>query len=615
MKKTLALLLALMTVVGLLAGCAKDPEVTPDPTPTPTPTPTPGPGSDPTPTPTPDPKPAEPYTYYFVRTGEESTLNPHEANGTNTYPLVDRVAGMMYYYIPSEDGLTATLAPIYAEDVPTVDASGKLWTIKLKKDMKWADGDPITAKDWVYSWKMQMDPKLYYGTGSAMASNYITIKNATDYYNSVNKNLSTTWEDVGIKAVDDYTITIECTTSYTAEEVMRHLYLRSAGLVKESIYSKCLSADGMTCDYGSSLEKCAFAGQFYIESYTKAAEAILLKNPNWPLADMIHIDKCVSRVVTDESTRIELFEKGECSHVSLGTNGLAKYGEDPRLKEYGSKTINSLEVNTNHKDPVMDAILSDPMFRQGLFYGIDRNAIAKLLDAQAAPYHLSWMGQILDDGTMYRQTPEAKALVEKWAPNNNGGYEPDKAKQYVETVLKKNGKDKVTLKMVYTENSEMLRQASEYIDAQFDIVFGGMIDIELQATPSASKNDLLRSSWKTGPVDTWELGWGGWGLAAESYYPWKKFEKYTSTNSTRYAPCEGSPLDSIYAECLIDENRLSDKKLLELTVKGENAWYENMINIPVYSAITKMMYAENVDLPMTEYSSAPGFGWMYSQQK
>ena len=127
MKRTLALLLALLTVIGLLAGCAKEPEVTPDPTPTPTPTPTPGPGSDPTPTP--DPKPAEPYTYYFVRTGEESTLNPHEANGTNTYPLVDRVAGMMYYYIPSEDGLAATLAPIYAEDVPTVDASGTVWGV------------------------------------------------------------------------------------------------------------------------------------------------------------------------------------------------------------------------------------------------------------------------------------------------------------------------------------------------------------------------------------------------------------------------------------------------------------------------------------------------------
>ena len=77
MKRTLALMLALLTVIGLLAGCAKEPAVTPDPTPTPTPTPTPGPGTDPAPAPTPDPvKPAEPYVYYYVRSGEETTLTP-----------------------------------------------------------------------------------------------------------------------------------------------------------------------------------------------------------------------------------------------------------------------------------------------------------------------------------------------------------------------------------------------------------------------------------------------------------------------------------------------------------------------------------------------------------
>ena len=39
MKRTLALMLALLTVLGLLAGCAKEPAVTPDPTPTPAPGP------------------------------------------------------------------------------------------------------------------------------------------------------------------------------------------------------------------------------------------------------------------------------------------------------------------------------------------------------------------------------------------------------------------------------------------------------------------------------------------------------------------------------------------------------------------------------------------------
>ena len=521
---------------------------------------------------------------------------------------------MLYMYFPKADGMGSELRPVFADGVPTVDATGKIWTIKLKKDAKWADGTPVTADQWLYSWKMQLDPNLFWGTaGTSMASGTVVIKNATEYYNSVAKNNGVKWEDVGLKKVDDYTITVEVTSTYTAEEVMRHFYLRYGGLIKEEIYSKCISADGTTCDYGSDLSKIAFAGQFVVTEWQKGALMVFEKNENWPCAELTHIDKIMSRVVTDESTRLELFEKGEADHITLGTNGMAKYGEDPRVRSYASKTINSLEVNTNHTDPIYDACLSDPAFRQGLFYAIDRNAIAKLLDAIAAPYHLSTIGSI--DGTMYREYGPAKALVEKWAPNNNGGYDPAKAKELVFGVMNKVGATKLTLKMIYSETSDNIRIASEYLDSQFDIIFEGKIDIELKATPSSAKNDLLKTSWKTGPVDTWELGWAGWGLAAEDFYPWKKFQKYTSTDSSRYGYYQNFKLDEIYKECLKDENRLDGNKLLDLTVAGESAWYDDMTNIPVYSAITKMMFQERVDLPMNVYTSQTGFGWYYSSLK
>ena len=46
---------------------------------------------------------------------------------------------------------------------------------------------------------------------------------------------------------------------------------------------------------------------------------------------------------------------------------------------------------------------------------------------------------------------------------------------------------------------------------------------------------------------------------------------------------------------------------------GESAWYDDMTNIPVYSAITKLMYQERVELPMNVYTSQNGFGWYYSK--
>jgi len=608
MKRTLALLLALLTVIGMLAGCAKEPEKTPDPV-------TPAPGGDNTkPGTTPDPvKPAEPYVYYYVRSSEETVLNPHDSNLTANLNVNDRVIGVLYNCVPGDDGLSGKYIPTFAAAEPEVDATGYVWTIKLNKDAVWADGTPINADDWLYSWQMTWSPKLMYGTGESAAKGTTEIKNAFEYYKSESEKNGVKWEDVGVKKVDDYTIEVTMAQKYMKGEVMRHFASRTLALVKKDIYEKCISADGTTCDYGSSMDKVAFCGPFVITQWTKGTEIIFEKNDKWPNADLIHIDKIISRVVTDESTRLELFEKGEASHIDLGTNGLAKYGEDPRVRNYDTQTINTLEVNHNHADPEMAKLLNDPEFRTALFYGLDRKAIGKLANANPAPFFLSTYGQALSDGTMYRQTAGAKALVEKYAPNN--GYDAAKAKSLMDACLAKHGvTGPVKLRIHYTETSDSARMATEYIDAQFDIVYGGKIDIEPAAIASSARLQLMRDSQKQA-VGTWELCWSSWGLAAEAYTPWKKFQVYTSTKSNRYTNYRNEVVNNLTVECAKEEVRLDEQLTLKYTVEMEEAMYKDMTCIPVYGKTSYMMYAENVDLPMKEYAPGPGFGWVYSSQK
>ena len=37
----------------------------------------------------------------------------------------------------------------------------RIWTFTLRDNAKWADGTPVTAQDFVYSWQRLVDPKLY----------------------------------------------------------------------------------------------------------------------------------------------------------------------------------------------------------------------------------------------------------------------------------------------------------------------------------------------------------------------------------------------------------------------------------------------------------------------
>jgi oligopeptide transport system substrate-binding protein len=78
---------------------------------------------------------------------------------------------------------------------------GKTWTFKLRKDSKWSNGDPVTAKDFEYSWKRTLDP----ATASTYGFIMYDIVGAKDY----NLGNVDNADGVGIKALDDYTLQVE----------------------------------------------------------------------------------------------------------------------------------------------------------------------------------------------------------------------------------------------------------------------------------------------------------------------------------------------------------------------------------------------------------------------
>jgi len=153
--------------------------------------------------------------------------------------------------------------------------------------------------------------------------------------------------------------------------------------------------------------------------------------------------------------------------------------------------------------------------------------------------------------------------------------------------------------------------ATEYIDAQFDIVYGGKIDIEPAAIASSARLQLMRDSQKQA-VGTWELCWSSWGLGAEAYTPWKKFQVYTSTKSNRYTNYRNEVVNNLTVECAKEEVRLNEQLTLKYTHEMEEAMYQDMTCIPVYGKTSYMMYAENVQLPMTQYNPSIGFGWEFA---
>ncbi|CAI1612277.1 Periplasmic oligopeptide-binding protein precursor [Serratia quinivorans] len=78
---------------------------------------------------------------------------------------------------------------------------GNVWTFHLRPDARWSNGDPVTAGDFVFSWRRLTDPKTASPYGSYLASAYVL--NAA----AINAGSKPPTE-LGVKALDAHTLQV-----------------------------------------------------------------------------------------------------------------------------------------------------------------------------------------------------------------------------------------------------------------------------------------------------------------------------------------------------------------------------------------------------------------------
>ncbi|MDP3532335.1 MAG: peptide ABC transporter substrate-binding protein [Alphaproteobacteria bacterium] len=89
-----------------------------------------------------------------------------------------------------------------------IEDDGKLYRFHLRKDIKWSNGDKLTAHDFVFAWQHVLDPK----TASTYAFIHYPILNAEQ----INKGKIIDLSQLGVKAIDDHILEVKlkATTPY-----------------------------------------------------------------------------------------------------------------------------------------------------------------------------------------------------------------------------------------------------------------------------------------------------------------------------------------------------------------------------------------------------------------
>ncbi|GBF03969.1 peptide ABC transporter, periplasmic peptide-binding protein, appA [Deinococcus aerius] len=184
------------------------------------------------------------------------TLNPFTSAEADSLPdlMSDVGLGGLFTQDPSTD----KFIPHMADAMPTVSNGGKRFVVKLRQGMKFSDGQPITADDFVTTFKIHTDDKV--GSNS---------------YDSFFLN----GKPITLKKIDDYTL------QFDFPQVSSGAYVRMAFIpwpdhVFGPVY-RSKGAEGIKAMWGISADPKTIVspGPWVISNYQPGQRAVLRKNP------------------------------------------------------------------------------------------------------------------------------------------------------------------------------------------------------------------------------------------------------------------------------------------------------------------------------------------------
>ncbi|MEX6012511.1 peptide ABC transporter substrate-binding protein [Mammaliicoccus sciuri] len=442
--------------------------------------------------------------------------------------------------------------PAVAKGDPKITNDGKKWTIKLRDDAKWSNGDPVTAHDFVFAWRKVVDPD----TASEYAYILYDIKNAEEI-NSGDKKP----EELGVKAVDDHTLEFELTKS-----LPYYKELLSFGTFMPQ-NEKFVKKQGDK--YGTTVKTTLYNGPFKMTDWKTDDKVTLEKNDDYWDKDKVKLNKVNYKVVKEASTAVNLYETNKLDIVDLPAEQVKKYKDD--------KAFNTeLDTVTYYFKLNEDTV---PEFKNEDF----RLAFAKAIDKEAYVKNNLNNGSIPTDNFVPKDfVKDSKGKEYQDGVKNTNQYNVKEAKEHYEKAKKALGKDKFTIELM-TYDKDTAKRDAEYFKEQLEKNLDGVM-IKIKQQPFKQKLDLVSKGEYEMSLENWIPDYPD---------PMTFLELYVTDGSHNNTGWSNKEYDSIIkaADSSLASN--PDKRLSELQ-RAEGMLLNEAGIVPLYQVGVAQLQKPNV---------------------
>ncbi|MEG2938047.1 MAG: peptide ABC transporter substrate-binding protein, partial [Vagococcus sp.] len=446
-----------------------------------------------------------------------------------------------------------------------VSEDGKEYNFTLRKNVKWSNGETITAHDFEYAWKRLLSPDTQ-GPNAYLFDNVVNGLAVRNGEKPV--------DEVGFKATSDteFKVTLE----NPQPSFLSVLAIGWLAPQQQAYVEKTGAA------YGTNSDSLLYNGAFVLTNWDGTSDTWTLeKNKEYYDQEAVKLEEVSVQTLKEENTGISLFEGGDLDLVRISGQNVAQYSNLDGYVTFNDVANSFLDFNKKEGSPLANLDL-----RKAIALAIDKDTLTESVLADGSKP----LNGLVPAG-LY-SNPETNEDYRKYS-GDHVTYNVDEAKKHWKQAQKEVG-EKLEVNLLAADTDQG-KKVSEYIQSQLEENLPGLkINVNLQ--PSNNVNQSRREK-------NYEISLSGW-IAGSSEID-SYFNLYVTNSSYNYGNYNNKEYTDLVVKAKTVDANDSNKQFEDYKKAEEILLEQDSAHVPVYQSASN--YLVNPKIKNVEYPSYGGY--------
>lgn len=451
-----------------------------------------------------------------------------------------------------------------------VSEDGKTYTFHLR-DAKWANGDPVTAEDFVFAWRRHCQKAEEYAY--IMGSTVACVKNADAVIKGADP------KTLGVSAPDPKTFVVELDAPVSFFPSL--MSFPTFYPINEKFYN---SLDSGT--YGTTPDKFLSNGAFVLTEYLPGTANIQLKkNDSYWNAAQVSLNDWQYQVVSSSDNALTAFKNGTLNVVNISGSHVKHVKSDAELaQKLQSVPSGSLSYLSFNQDPKNHhaGTLANANLRLAISNAIDRESLTEnfIMNGSKATYTAIpiHFAPNAETGKFFAENQQQFAEYVS--------FDVAKARGYLDKAKAELGKDSFELELIYANDAgNTVVKVVQAIKSQVEENLPG-VTINLQPMPKAEYLDKTTTN-------NYDISLTNWVPDYDD--PMTFFTLWTTEGSEICEHWSNADYDKIIADCTTGALAADYAARWNAMYDAEKILLENAVIAPLYTNANAVLISPNVN--------------------